>query len=84
MNASDAFVDAIAERVAALVLAELRKSPVPVPRLLSVEQAAIVLGRTDKAVRNLLVNGTLKNASPDGRVQIDSKDIDILITNSKR
>ena len=64
--------------------ARLRPAPVLQPRLLTVDQAAQILGRSAPAVRALLVNGTLKNASPDGRVQIDMKDIEVLISNSKR
>ena len=44
----------------------------------------MVLGSSEKAVRHLLTSGVLRNASPDGRVQIDTRDIDTLITNSKR
>lgn len=84
MLATEAYLDELATIVASKVLEHLRKDPVVQPRLLSVEQAAIVLGRSPTAVRHLLVSGVLKNSSPDGRVQIDTRDIDILITNSKR
>ena len=82
--ADERFLEELAARVAEKVVHALQTAPVLQPRLLSVPQAAMVLGRSEKAVRHLLVSGRLKNASPDGRVQIDSKDIDILIRNSKR
>jgi hypothetical protein len=31
--------------------------------------------RSEKAVRHLISSGQLKNASPDGRVQIDAQDL---------
>jgi hypothetical protein len=84
ISADERFMEELAARVAAKVVDALHAAPVLQPRLLSVPQAAMVLGRTEGAVRQLIVTGKLKNASPDGRVQIDSKDIDILIRNSKR
>jgi hypothetical protein len=66
------------------VLAALRRAPIVQPRLLSVPDAAIMIGRSEEAVRHLLTRGTLKNASPDGRVQLDVKDIEQWITNNKR
>jgi hypothetical protein len=84
MTAAEAYMDELAELVAAKVEERMRKAPVMHPRLLTVEQASIVLGRSPDAVRKMVMTGKLKNASPDGRVQIDTKDIDILITNSKR
>jgi hypothetical protein len=44
----------------------------------------MLIGRSEDAVRALVAAWTLKNCSPDGRVQIDAKDIDIFITNNKR
>jgi hypothetical protein len=84
MTATEAYMDELATKIADKLEERLRARPVLQPRLLTVEQAAMVLGRSEKAVRALLLNGTLKNASPDGRVQIDMRDIDVLIANSKR
>lgn len=84
MTATEAYMDELATRVADKVEERMRRNPVLQPRLLTVGQAALVLGRSEKAVRHLITSGQLKNASPDARVQIDAKDIDVLITNSKR
>jgi hypothetical protein len=62
MTATEAYMDELATIVAAKVLEQLRKEPVVQPRLLTIEQAAIVLGRSEKAVRHLMVSGVLKNA----------------------
>jgi hypothetical protein len=84
ISPSEAYLEDLAARVAAKVIAELKRAPVIQPRLLTVEQAAVVLGRSEKAVRHLLTSGHLKNASPDARVQVDTVDIDLLIANSKK
>lgn len=83
---AEQFFDELAARVAAKVVAELRAVPVPArrSRLLGIPEAAIYMGRSTKAVRHLLKSGVLRNASPDRRVQIDIRDLDILIANSKR
>ena len=78
------FMRDLASRTAKQVLEELRANPLPQPRLLGVNEAGVVLGRTPKAVRQMLNSGILKNASPDGRVQIDIRDIEDLIRLKKR
>ena len=77
------FMDDLATRTAKKVLAELRANPLPQPRLLSVDEAAVVLGRTPGAVRQLLNSRILKNSSLDARVKIDIRDIEDLIQRSK-
>jgi hypothetical protein len=74
----------LADLVAERVLTALRRQPIIQPRLLNVEDVATMIGRSEKAVRHLLENGQLKNVSPDGRVQVDVKDIETWITNNKR
>jgi hypothetical protein len=65
-------------------LAALRRAPIVAQRLLSVDDVAKMLGRSPEAVRALLKTGKLKNASPDGRVQVDIKDIEVWLANNKR
>lgn len=52
-------------------------------RLLSVEQAAIYLGRTPGALRQMIFKGTLPVVRIGGRVQLDIRDLDRLIENSR-
>jgi hypothetical protein len=75
---------AFARLVALEVESTLRRAPVVQPRLLGVPEVAIILGRTEGAVRQLLHSGALKNASPDGRVQVDVRDLDPWIDKNKK
>ena len=52
--------------------------------LLTVKQAAVYMGRTEKAIRHLYERGTLTPIRIDGRVQIDPNEIDGLISDAKR
>ena len=74
----DSLVETVTERVQARLVTE-----VTLPRLLSVAQAAIYLGRTEAAVRQLYSSGRLRAVKLDGRVQFDRKDLDAFIENSK-
>lgn len=47
--------------------------------MLGVEQAAVYMSRTEKSVRHLISSGKLHNVSPDARVQVDRKEIDLMI-----
>jgi hypothetical protein len=84
MKAADAYMNELADMVAERVLTALRRAPIVQPRLLGVAEVAIMLGRTEGAVRQLLHRGDLRNASPDGRVQVDVKDLDTWINNNKK
>ena len=82
----DALLDALAARVAEKVRAELAQasnSGAIRPRLLTVEQAAVHLGRTEEAVRHLIASGRLRVVKIDRRVQVDMQDLDRLIEASK-
>lgn len=46
------------------------------PRLLTVAQAAVYLGRTETAVRFLASSGAFPTVRGDGRVQFDVQDLD--------
>lgn len=82
----DGFIDALAERVAQKLRGQLDQDGVTStvrPRLLTVEQAAVYLGRTEEGVRHLIASGRLAAVRLDRRVFIDVKDLDRLIQESK-
>ncbi len=66
----DLLADAIAERV----LARLHQTEQP--RLLSVSEAATYLGRTSKALRHMVANGTIPAVREGFRVHLDRADLD--------
>jgi excisionase family DNA binding protein len=66
----DALVDAIAARVAA----RLHKSEEP--RLMSVDEAAVYIGRTPKALRHMIAGGTVPAVREGSRVHLDRADLD--------
>jgi len=72
-------MEALAERVAAKVIAELRSAPVVRALVADVKQAGVMLGRTEDGVRSLVASGKLRNCSPDGRVNIAIKDIEAFV-----
>jgi excisionase family DNA binding protein len=53
------------------------------PRLFSVEDAALYLGRSKKAVQHLIAFGKLPTVKADRRVFLDRKDLDEWIERSK-
>ncbi len=53
------------------------------PRLLSIGDAATYLGRSDGAVRELIFRGRLPAVKIDRRVQVDIRDLEMLIEKSK-
>jgi excisionase family DNA binding protein len=82
----EAFLDAVAERVAAKVRNELGPgglSATVAPRLLTVEQAAGYLGRSKEAVEHMVASGKIPTVRTDRRVFIDVRDMDRLIEDSK-
>ena len=66
----DALADAIAERV----LARLHQSEQP--RLLSVIEAAAYIGRTPKALRHMIADGSVPAVRGGSRVHLDRADLD--------
>ena len=52
-------------------------------RLYSVDEAAVFLGRTPGAVRELIFKGKLPKVAIDRRVQLDRHDLDRLIDTHK-
>lgn len=53
------------------------------PRLFTVEDAAVYLGRTKKAVQHLIASGKLPTVKADRRVFLDRKDLDEWIERGK-
>jgi excisionase family DNA binding protein len=53
------------------------------PRLFTVEDAAIYLGRTMKAVQHMIASGKLAKVKGDRRVFLDRKDLDEFIERGK-
>lgn len=74
----DALADAIAERVAARIMAAQ-----PAQRLMDVRTAAEYIGRSAAALRHLVAKGVLPSVRRDGRVYCDRKDLDSWIEISK-
>jgi excisionase family DNA binding protein len=81
----DGLIDVFAERVAA----KLRDQPADPgggamkPRLLTVEQAAVYLGRTKEAVEHMIAGGKLPVVRADRRVFLDVRDLDRWIDANK-
>lgn len=65
------FVDSL---IATIRMLEIESAPHP-NRLVSVKEAARLLGRSDNAVRQLERKGKIKAARPDGRVMFALADV---------
>ena len=68
--ALDALTDAIAARVAE----RLNRSDQP--RLMSVNEAATYIGRTPKALRHMIADGTIMAVREGSRIHLDRSDLD--------
>jgi excisionase family DNA binding protein len=66
----DALADAIADRV----FARLHRSEGS--RLLSVNEAAVYIGRTPKAMRHMIANSAIPAVREGSRVHLDRSDLD--------
>jgi excisionase family DNA binding protein len=81
----DSLIDALAERVAVKVSERAQQGAAPVkPRLLTVDQAAVYIGRTKEAVQHLISNSKLPSVRSDRRVFVDVLDLDAWIEDNKR
>ena len=83
----DAFVDALAEKVADRVgarLAQANNGTTIKPRLLSIEQAGQYLSRSAHSVRHLITAGKLPVVKLDNRIFLDVRDLDRVIDESKQ
>jgi excisionase family DNA binding protein len=54
------------------------------PRLLTVEQAAVYIGRTKDAVHHMIASSKLPTVRSDRRVFIDMRDLDSWIEENKQ
>ena len=82
----DTILDAIAERVAQRLRADLSQNSntAPIkPRLLTVEQAAAYLGRSANSMRHLIAAGKISSVKFDNRVFLDILDLDRAIESAK-
>jgi hypothetical protein len=82
----DILADAIADAIAAAVVEEMKPLLEMLsvrPRLLTVEQAGVYVGRTPNAVRILLSRGAFPAVKADGRTMLDVQDLDRWIDRGK-
>jgi excisionase family DNA binding protein len=79
-------IDEVANRVAAKVSAELATAAghVVKPRLLTLEQAAIYIGRTLAAIQHMISEGRMPTVRSDRRVFVDIRDLDQWIEQNKQ
>jgi excisionase family DNA binding protein len=53
------------------------------PRLLTIQEAGLYLGRSEWSVRRLIWNGYLPSVRIGGRIHLDKEDMDRLIERNK-
>ncbi len=76
----DRLLEALAEKLAT----KLSQEPSRLyPRLLSIDQAAIYLGRTREALQHLATSGKIPTVRADRRVFLDRLDLDKWIDENK-
>jgi excisionase family DNA binding protein len=81
----DSLIEALATAIAEKLRAQVPDSgAIPLePRLLSVELAAVYLGRTKPAIQHMIADGTLHTVRADRRVFLDKNDLDQWIERNK-
>jgi predicted DNA-binding transcriptional regulator AlpA len=79
----DPMIEAIAQRVAAILAPLITNDHAVKPRLLTVAQCAIYIGRTEKSVYMLQANGAFPAVRADSRIQFDIADLDKWIRDNK-
>lgn len=80
----DALVEAIAQRVAEILAPLITNDHAVKPRLLTVRQTAVYIGRTEKSVYMLRANQAFPCVETDSRVMFDVKDLDRWIEVNKK
>ena len=76
----DRLLEALAEKLAS----KLSQDPSHLyPRLLTVDQAAVYLGRTREAIQHLVASGKVPTVRADRRVFLDRSDLDKWIDDNK-
>ena len=79
-----ALADALAERVAARLDTRTGDGAAAVkPRLLTIEQAAVYLGRTKEAIQHLIAERRIQVVRSDRRVFVDVRDLERWIEENK-
>jgi excisionase family DNA binding protein len=73
-STGNAGLDALADAIAARVVARLNKSEEP--RLLSVKEAAVYIGRTPKALYHIIANGNVPTVREGKSLHLDRADLD--------
>ena len=79
----ESLLDALADRVAAKLPRPPGLAGGIVPRLLSVEQAAVYIGRSKASVQHMVAAGDLPVVRADRRVFLDREDLDRWIEQNK-
>ena len=81
----DALLDALADKVAQRLREDSAGSVTAVrPRLLTVDQAAVYIGRSKDAVQHMVSSGKVPTIRTDRRVFIDVEDLDRWIREHKQ
>jgi len=73
-STGNAGLDALADAIAVRVAAQLNKSEEP--RLMSVNEGAVYIGRTPKALRHMVASGAVPAVREGSRVHLDRADLD--------
>jgi excisionase family DNA binding protein len=76
----DRFLEALAEKLASRLSQEPSRL---YPRLMTVDQAAVYLGRTREAIQHLVGSGKVPTVRSDRRVFLDRLDLDKWIDDNK-
>ena len=79
----ESFLNALADRVAERVSQRLGPANLST-RLLTIEQAALYIGRSVEAVRHMVSAGKIPTIRADRRIQIDIRDLDHWIEVNKQ
>ena len=74
ISTGNAGLDVLADAIAARVAARLSQSDQP--RLLTVKEAAIYIGRTQKGLRHLIASGAIPVVREGTRLHLDRSDLD--------
>jgi excisionase family DNA binding protein len=76
--------DRLLETLAEKLAAKLSQEPSRLyPRLMTIDQAAVYLGRTREAVQHLVASGKVPTVRADRRVFLDRNDLDKWIDDNK-
>ena len=80
---SDFTFDRLLEALAEKLATKLSQEPSRLPRLLTIDQAAVYLGRTREAIQHLASSGKVPTVRADRRVFLDRLDLDKWIEDNK-